>query len=208
MSFWSQLAFNKRCFAAMFLAAFISISVGQAAFGNNVSAEGKTTVDRVVNLFSMWTGKASSKAVFKEASNLIDYDEMSEKALNHHWENLKPAERREFVSTFRTLIEEKYYRRWHKIFMKGQLAYNSESPAAGDLFIRTTLKVGKKQDRVVWRLSKRSGEYRVVSIAVNQKDLLDRLSVRLDQRLRKDNFKGLLTWMREEADLEGDDYKS
>jgi ABC-type transporter MlaC component len=166
---------------------------------------GKATVQKVVNLFSVWHGKDSSPAVFKEAARIIDYEEMSEKALGARWNTLKPVERTEFVSTFRTLIEERYYRRWHRIFNRAELNYKTEVPVSGDLLIKTVMTVGKKQDGVVWRLSNRSGSYRVISIAVNQKDLLERLSERLELRLRKDSFKRLLSWMREEADQDDND---
>jgi ABC-type transporter MlaC component len=187
--------------AACFVAS--SLCVGDAHA--EVNAGGKATIEKVSNLFSVWTG-SSSQSVSREAAQLIDFDEMSEKALGAHWNTLSPTQRREFVQTLRHIIEERYYKRWHRVFAKGDLAFKSEAPVEGDLFIRTALKVGTKQDILIWRLSNKTGSYKVISIAVNKKDLLHRLSTRLDQRLRKkDSFNSLLAWMREETDVDDDD---
>ncbi len=163
---------------------------------------GAQVVNQVAELFSAWSSKASNKVLLDRAASLIDYEMMSEAALGDYWNKLNPAQKVEFVKTFRFLIEEKYYERWHKIFQKGDLQYRNESQSSGELFIRTTLTVGKKQDALIWRLKRKDGIYRVISLQVNEKDLVKQLSLRLERHTKKDNFKKLLAWMREEADIE------
>lgn len=196
--------FPKLVFAQAF-ALLVTASVCAQSVTAETDSQGKSCVQKVVNLFSVWQGDDASPPFFKEVARVIDYEEMSERALGTHWDKLSPTERNEFSSTFRRLIEERYYKRWHRIFNSAKLAYKSEVPLDGDLYIKTLMTVGKKQDSVVWRLSSRSGSYKIINIAVNQKDLLQRLSDRLDQRMRKDTFKGVLTWMREETSDDDDD---
>jgi len=187
--------------AACVIASTLSINVAQA----QVNSSGKATVDKVSNLFSVWT-ESSNQSVSREAAELIDYNEMAEKAMGVHWGHLNPAERRQFTATLKHIIEQRYYRRWHKVFAKGELAYKSEAPVEGDLFIRTALNVGRKHDVLIWRLSKRSGSYKVISIAVGKKDLLARLQTRLDARMKKkESFQQLLAWMRDESDVDEDE---
>lgn len=186
--------------AACVIASTVSVNVAHA----QVTPSGKATIDKVSNLFSVWT-ESSKQSVSREAASLIDYDEMAEKAMGTHWGRLSPTERRQFTATLKNIIEQRYYKRWHKVFAKGELAYKSESPVEGDLFIRTALNVGKKNDVLIWRLSNRSGSYKVISIAVNKKDLLARLSTRLDARMKKkESFQQLLAWMRDESDVDED----
>jgi phospholipid transport system substrate-binding protein len=186
--------------AACVVASTVCVTVAQA----QVSASGKATIEKVSNLFSVWT-TGSSQSVSREAAQFIDYDEMSEKAMGTHWGRLNPTERKQFTATLQHIIEQKYYKRWHKVFAKGELAYKSESPVDGDLFVRTALKMGAKNDVLIWHLSNRTGNYKVISIAVNKKDLLDRLSTRLDARLKKkESFQQLLAWMRDESDIDDD----
>lgn len=196
---FSKLISAQAC--ALLVAAMMSNQIAAA----ETDSQGRAAVQKVVKLFSVWHGDDARPPFFKEVAKVIDYDEMSEKALGTHWDKLSPAERLEFSSTFQRLIEERYYKRWHRIFNSAQLAYKSEVPQDGDLYIKTLMTVGKKQDTVVWRLSSRSGNFKIINIAVNQKDLLQRLSDRLDQRMRKDTFKGVLTWMREETTDDDED---
>ncbi len=191
----------RAVFAACVIASTLSINVAQA----QVNSSGKATVDKVSNLFSVWT-ESSNQSVSREAAELIDYNEMAEKAMGAHWGHLNPTERRQFTATLKHIIEQRYYRRWHKVFAKGELAYKSEAPVEGDLFIRTALNVGRKNDVLIWRLSKRSGSYKVISIAVGKKDLLARLQTRLDARMKKkESFQQLLAWMRDESDVDEDE---
>jgi ABC-type transporter MlaC component len=186
--------------AACVIASTVSVNVAQA----QVNASGKATIDKVSNLFSVWT-ESSQQSVSREAAALIDYDEMAEKAMGSHWGRLNPTERRQFTATLKHIIEQRYYKRWHRVFAKGDLAFKSESPVEGDLFVRTALNVGKKNDVLIWRLSNRTGSYKVISIAVNKKDLLARLSTRLDARMKKkESFQQLLAWMRDESDVDED----
>jgi ABC-type transporter MlaC component len=187
--------------AACVIASTVNLNGAQA----QVSSSGKATIDKVSNLFSVWT-ESSQQSVYREAAALIDYNEMAEKAMGVHWGHLSPAERRQFTATLKHIIEQRYYKRWHKVFAKGELAYKSEAPVEGDLFIRTALNVGRKNDVLIWRLSNRSGSYKVISIAVNNKDLLARLSTRLDARMKKkESFQQLLAWMRDESDVDEDE---
>ena len=44
----------------------------------------------------------------KLAAALLDYDELAQKSLAAHWDKLTPAQRTEFVTTLRELIERNY----------------------------------------------------------------------------------------------------
>ncbi len=189
---------SNNCIVALALVAAAWTFVPPSSAG---SPAGASVVNQVAELFSSWSSKASNKVLLDKAASLIDYDMMSEAALGDYWNKLNPVQRREFVTTFRILIEEKYYERWHKIFQKGDLQYRNESQSGGELFIKTTLTVGKKQDALVWRLKRKDGTYRVISLQVNEKDLVQQLSLRLERHTKKDNFEKLLTWMKEEADV-------
>ncbi|MBZ0187385.1 MAG: ABC transporter substrate-binding protein [Candidatus Obscuribacterales bacterium] len=169
------------------------------------AASGKNTIDRVVGIFSVWTGAEPSMTLYNEVACYIDYGEMAVRSMGKHWSTLSEVERREFVFVFRKLVEERYYKRWHKIFSKGSLKIVKEVPTSGGLFVRTRLILGKQDDMLIWHLSKRSGQYKVVSIAVEGKDLLTRMSGRLQKHMEKDGFQKLLAWMKDEADIEDDD---
>ena len=160
------------------------------------------TIEKLTKVLSVWTGNTQNKAVLNEVAHLIDYEGMAARTLGSYWSTLTPLEQREFSSVFRRLVEERYYQRWRKIFSRGELSYKEEVLVSKDLFVRTNLRVGKKVDKVIWRLSNRTGSYRIVSLAVDDKDLVGRLGERVQEHLREDGYAVLISWMIDKADLD------
>ncbi len=177
------------------LVLLLSISSAQAA---NESA-GDQAVEHIANLFTRWSGE-DDPAVFKDAASVIDYHEMSQRALGPYWSTLKPAEQAEFKTQFQHLVEERYYKRWHRLFQKGKLSILQTEKSQGDLIVKSSLSNARKEEMLVWRLSNKNGNCRVVSLDVGGEDLLNRISGRFQKRFAKGGFKGMLAWMKNEAD--------
>ncbi|MBI4532462.1 MAG: ABC transporter substrate-binding protein [Candidatus Melainabacteria bacterium] len=166
---------------------------------------GKTAVADLVTLLSAWSGDNLDSIISNAAAKHIDFAGMAECALGKvQWDRLGPARKREFVATFRRLVEHRYYRRWHKIFHKGTLAYVSEANASDDTIVKTLLRVGKKEDVVIWRLRSSDGDLKVISLSVEGKDLLKRLNARFQRHLQKDGFDGLMAWLKDKLDEDDD----
>lgn len=166
---------------------------------------GKVAVADLVTLLSAWSGDDLDLTISNAAARHIDFAGMAECTLGKvQWDKLGPAKRREFVATFRRLVEHRYYRRWHRIFQKGTLTYVSEASASDDTIVKTLLKVGKKEDVVIWRLRSSDGDLKVISLAVEGKDLLKRLNARFQRHLQKDGFDGLMAWLKDKLDEDDD----
>jgi ABC-type transporter MlaC component len=164
--------------------------------------QGKETIDKLVQLFKGWSGKSSDRQYYAQAAKYIDYQTMAQRSLsNGEWKKLTPQQKNEFVSTLRTLVEDRYYTRWHRIFSKGTLTYSGESVSNGDVIVQTQLTLGKKVDPLNWRLDKQGSDMKIVSLSVADADLLNKLSTRLTGRLNKYGFDGLLAWMKNKANI-------
>ncbi|MBX9670997.1 MAG: ABC transporter substrate-binding protein [Candidatus Obscuribacterales bacterium] len=198
----------RRTKGSILVSVFLTAVVSSIQPSSGAAPEGASVVGQVTQLFSTWSPKTSNRVLLDRAATLIDYEMMSEAALGDYWNKLTPDQRLEFVKTLRVLIEEKYYERWHKIFQKGQLKYRNERLSSGEMLLDSTLTVGKQQDSLIWRLKRKDGIYRVISIQVNEKDLVQQLSLRLERQTKKSDFKKLLAWMREDADVDEDHDKS
>lgn len=182
----------------LLLAALIgSLSVAAAAAAD----QGRQAVQELVTLFAAWDGDDVDQSISNAAARSIDYGTMAERVLGEPtWSRLTATQRREFLTTFRKVVEQRYYPRWHKLFYKGRLNYLSEAGADGDIFVKTVLVVGKKEDPVVWRLHGAGGDWKVVSLSVGDKDLLRRLSERFQRHLGKDGFDDMLSRLKESVD--------
>lgn len=163
--------------------------------------EGWTTVEKVVGIFATWQGKKPNKEISAAAADYIDYSEMAERALARQWNKIDASEKREFVNLFTGVIEERYYPRWHKIFSRGKLEYVKDAPLPDGVRVTTLCTVGKKKDTIVWQLSKRSGSYKVISLAVDDKDLVTRIGSRLQKHIAGESFDDLVAWMKDEFEL-------
>ena len=74
---------------------------------------------------------------------------MSQRALgNSEWDKLDSGERKQFVTALRSLMERRYYPRWHHIFSKATVDYISETPSGSDTLVKTSVKLGKKVDSI------------------------------------------------------------
>jgi Toluene tolerance, Ttg2. len=171
------------------------------AVGPAQAREGWPTVEKVVGIFATWQGKKPNSAISSAASEYIDYSEMAERALGRQWNKIDAGEKREFVNLFTRVIEERYYPRWHKVFSRGKLEYVKDAPLPDGVRVTTLCTVGKKKDTIVWQLSKRSGTYKVVSLAVDDKDLVTRIGSRLQKHMAGESFDKLIAWMKDEFEL-------
>jgi ABC-type transporter MlaC component len=164
------------------------------------AASGKDTVEKLVSVFKAWNEGSSEKAVFSQVSQYINYEVLGERALGAaEWSRLKAPQRSAFVDALRSLVEQRYYPRWHKLFGKGSMAYGNEAAKGGDIVVSTTLTVGKKDQSVAWRLENKSGTPRVVSLDVDEKDLLETLHNRITPRIKKMGFDDFVSWLKNKA---------
>ncbi len=169
--------------------------------GSAVAQTGRTAVHGLVAVFSAWDGKRLDGEISSAAAKHIDYSGMASRAIGpDDWDKLNARQKRDFVATFRKLVERRYYMRWHKLFRKGSVSYLSESAANGDLLVRTRLLVGKKRDTLVWRLHSGNGELMVINLTVGEKDLLSRLSTRFRKLMKDDGFEGMMAWLKDKLD--------
>jgi ABC-type transporter MlaC component len=185
------------------LAVATLIMLGMNCMQPVAAQTGKSTVDKLVQTFTSWSGNANDRQTYNEAAKYIDFRGMAERSLKpEEWKKLNPSQKNDYTSTLKTLIEERYYTRWHRIFVKGHLSYRGETNVGADTVVKTELLLGKKVDVLSWTLDTQGGERKVVSLAVGESDLLKKLSNRLEGKLNKMGFPRLLAWMRNKADID------
>src|SRR5437868_277876 len=82
------------------------------------------------------------------AATLLDYEELSKRALASHWDGLSAAQRQEFVSTLRELIERNYTKQLRSN-LDYQVQYKKEDVDGENATVATVVKVktaGKASD--------------------------------------------------------------
>jgi ABC-type transporter MlaC component len=173
----------------------------------NIHAAGWSTVQKIVQTFkgsSLFD--AQDKAGRAAMAELIDFNQIARRALNaSEWQALTAQEKQELAGTIQTLLERRYYPRWKKIFGKGEVFYSAENkngPNKNDIFVATTLRLGTKEDPLTWQLSSDAGKTRVISLAVNKKDLLGTLHQRIEARQVKGGYPAMIAWLKGKGKFE------
>ncbi|HNB17398.1 MAG TPA: ABC transporter substrate-binding protein [Candidatus Obscuribacter sp.] len=176
---------------------------GAACASLNQGGPAWNTVERLLRGFSedfaltRQKGKGAASAGHSQPSQIIDYQEMSVRALGRRqWETLSTSQKRDFSASLEALVEKRYYPRWRKIFGKGKVTFVEETGVGGDTLVKTRLTLGKKVETLAWRLTDKGT--RVISLSVSDKDLLERLKSRINSRCKKGKLDvdQLIAWMR------------
>src|SRR5574340_1292188 len=96
----------------LMLSCFIMAGQGRALA--SVTDEVKRTVDGVIGIVSDREMKKPPnegkrrQALKKAIGAIFDYGEMAQRSMGRHWKERNPAERKEFVALFETLLENSY----------------------------------------------------------------------------------------------------
>jgi ABC-type transporter MlaC component len=160
------------------------------------SSAAQETVSHLVSLFINWNGDKLSQSFSNQAAQYIDYDLMSSMVLgDDNWAKLSAVQRRSFTASFRKLIEQRYYVRWHKIFKHGKFSYGGETNSAGQIVVKTEIAVKQQRTMVNWKLRQVQGSYKVVSLTTDHRDLIEILQPRFDKVLSQHGFNGLMSWI-------------
>lgn len=193
---------NGNRYKSLLLAA--ALTMCQAAAFAQVT--GKEAVQELFTLFSAWSSPQNKAHIFEEAAHRIDYATMAETAFTPaQWDSFTPSQKRDLIQSFQVLVENRYYQRWHKLFLRSHLSITGEAKAGADTYVKTHLTEGKDDDTVIWKLRSKGGEPMIISLDVNGKDLVGRLSERFQRQLKKRGPQGLITWIKDKADVDEDE---
>jgi ABC-type transporter MlaC component len=180
---------------------FIFLMAAPCALASVPNSQGKVVIQRLADLFVRWTSGANRAATFSEAAKYIDYKGMAEGALTPaQWNKMSADEKSRYTTAFRRLIEQRYYKRWNKIFQRSKLVFAGESRSEKDTYVKTLL-VNKRgeDDTVIWRLQSRNGQPMLISLDVNGKDLLQRVGSRFQKQYDKSGANSLIQWIANKA---------
>lgn len=163
-------------------------------------ATGKDVVATFLNSFARTTKAKSPDSTFVEVSKAMDFDEMVRRSFGEaDWEKFTDAEKKELSVLFKKLIQIRYYPRWSRIFRNGHFDYKAESISGKDTLVKGTLKLDGKNSQLTFRLFKNTDGLKLISMAINDKDLLERTSIKLKRGLSRKGTKELILHLRKKT---------
>jgi phospholipid transport system substrate-binding protein len=142
---------------------------------------------------------ASINAVVRQ---LIDIDELGKRALVDHWQTLSTAQKTEFQSLLRSLLEENYVR-GVRANVDYEVEYGGAQPsaAAADItIVATTIKAKRKgrpySIKVDYSVIGSGKNLRVIDVATDGVGLITNYRAQFGKIIKKDGIDGLIAKMK------------
>jgi phospholipid transport system substrate-binding protein len=144
--------------------------------------------------------KKNKDQVKQHAAALLDYDELAQKAMDQHWSQLKPAQQKEFQSTFKEMLEKNYVKQL-KTNLDYQVQYKDEKLASDDqAIVQTIIKVktkGKSTDaEIVYKMHRVPGGWMVWDIITDEVSLLRNYKTQFHKIITEQGYDKLLEKMK------------
>ncbi len=147
------------------------------------------------------TAEQKQKDEIKQlASTLLDYDELARRALAQHWEKLSATQQKEFVTTFRELIERNYVKQL-RTNLDYQVQYKNEEVDGDGATVSTMVKVrtqGKSTDaEIVYKMRKADGgAWRVWDVITDEVSLVRNYKTQFNKIITEQSYEALLKKMK------------
>lgn len=131
--------------------------------------------------------------------DLLNYEELSKRALRDHWSGLAPAKQAEFVDLLRQLVQ-RSYRRNMRASLEFSVSYVNETTVDGDVIVHTLAR-SKKSRRapevsIDYALSKAGSGWRVFDVVTDGVSMVTNYRSQFNRIIRKDGWDALLAKMR------------
>jgi phospholipid transport system substrate-binding protein len=131
--------------------------------------------------------------------SMIDYDDLAKRSMENHWDQLTPAQRKEFTSLLKQLVQRSYERNIKGI-LDWNVEYGAEEPASPGITVHSqaTSKNNPRAEPVSidYRVLNESDSYRVYDIVTEGSSLVNNYKNQFNRVLQKDGYDALIRRMK------------
>ncbi len=182
------------------------VAVLPGAVHASVTDEVKRVVDQVVQVVADPELKKPQKeqqrrqALRTAIGNIFDYQEMAQRSLATHWKERTPAERKEFVSLFQTLLENSYAGKIES-YHNEKIVYLRES--VDDQYAEVKSKViAPKGDEysLDYRLMQKGGKWLVYDVVIEGVSLVSNYRGQFNRIINGQGYPQLLKKLRAKSE--------
>ncbi len=132
--------------------------------------------------------------------DLLDFDELCRRALDTHWDALTPAQRTDFSSLLRQLVERNYRTNMERI-RDYDVDYTREETTATGVVVHTTARsrASRREPPVElnYTMHMVGSDWRVIDVTTEGVSMVHNYQQQFHRIITRDGFDALLTRMRE-----------
>ena len=132
-------------------------------------------------------------AVRAAVTDLLDFTEISRRALGRHWRPLSQAEREEFVGLFRALLDRTYLPQI-KLYQGERVQFVGESVDGEFAAVQARVLTRRDQEAsVLFRLHRPGERWLIYDVSVEGISLVANYRAQFDQIIQRASYQGLVT---------------
>jgi len=187
----SPMSFRKIIFLAVAFIIFSSTLVG----ASQITVDLKSTIDQVLLIINdeALQSDPNAKRIQLRATidQRFDYRQMSMRALSKNWRGRTAEERKQFVESFKNLLEKSYAKKI-EAFGNGKVEYFDEVIKGKYAMVKTKVSRQDKNIEINYKLIRREEKWMVYDIVVEGVSLIQNYRAQFAKILQEDSFDGLL----------------
>ena len=194
----------------MVLAAAMAASVLLSAFPvkalASVTDEVKKTVDEVVNIVADKELKKPQneekrrQRVKGAVAKIFDYEEMARRSLATHWKERNPAQRKEFVELFTTLLENSYAGKIES-YNQEKIVYLQENVEGDHAEVRSKVVTAKRDEYTLdYRLLNKGGKWMVYDVVIEGVSLVSNYRSQFNRIISNQGYPELVKKLRTKSE--------
>lgn len=155
--------------------------------------------DKKLNALIVDTEKNKAKIV-KIVNKMLDFQTLCQESLGKHWEQRSPAEREEFSSTLKALIEKNLIERM-KNTKDRKISYEKESVDGNKGSVVTMLSTGDgpraEKTEIEYKMMKKGNSWGVVDMVTDGVSLVSNYRSQFNKIIQEDGWDALIKKMKD-----------
>ncbi|HEX8960931.1 MAG TPA: ABC transporter substrate-binding protein [Geobacteraceae bacterium] len=172
----------------------------------SVTDEVKRTVDEVVRIVSdkelkkPQNEKKRRRELKAAIARIFDYTEMAKRSLATHWKERSPAERKEFVQLFETLLENSYAGKIES-YNQEQIVYLKESVEGEYAEVKSKVVTPKRDEYALdYRLLNEGGRWMVYDVVIEGVSLVSNYRSQFNRIISGQGYNELVKKLRAKSE--------
>jgi phospholipid transport system substrate-binding protein len=192
------------------IALFLCIAGGMMAAPVAVRAsatdEVKKTVDEVVRIVAdkelkkPQNEKKRRKELKAAIGRIFDYGEMAQRSMAQHWKDRSPAEKKEFVQLFETLLENSYAGKIES-YNREKIVYLNESVDGEYAEVKSKVITPKRDEYTLdYRLMNKGGKWMVYDVSIEGVSMVSNYRTQFNKIILNQGYGELLKKLRSKSE--------
>ncbi|ABQ25249.1 MlaC/ttg2D family ABC transporter substrate-binding protein [Geotalea uraniireducens] len=168
----------------------------------SVTNEVKSMVDEVVRIVSDKEMKKPQNeqkrrnALKKAISTIFDYGEMTQRSMGKHWKERSPAEKKELVQLFETLLENSYAGKIES-YNQEKIVYLKENVESEYADVRSKVITAKRDEfSLDYRLMSKGGRWMVYDVVIEGVSLVSNYRTQFNNIIQRQGYGELVKKLR------------